>query len=120
MRRSLAALLVVLAACSPAEPVAQETLPATPADRGALLYNDLGCAVCHAAGSQLGPDLAGIWGQPRVDIAGTELTVDADYIRSSIVFPNQVIVGGFRGRMPPYFITDQEIADIAAFVESIG
>ncbi len=51
---------------------------------------------------------------------GTAVPVDADYIRSSIVFPQQVVVGDFRGFMPPYALSENEIADIAAFVESLG
>lgn len=108
-------LALLLSACG------EGTIESTPVDRGRELVQDLGCVVCHdGSRPELGPDWNGIWGQSRVDMNGTAVPVDADYIRSSIVFPQQVVVGDFRGFMPPYALSENEIADIAAFVESLG
>lgn len=120
MKRALAVIgiaALVAAACSGATEPDKLT---SPVESGAILVDDLGCLVCHAGGSQLGPNLAGIWGEERINTAGATLIVDAAYIRESILFPERVEVTGFRGRMPGYIIDDAEIADIAAYVESLG
>ncbi|MBT8250478.1 MAG: c-type cytochrome [Acidimicrobiia bacterium] len=104
----------VLAACG------ADTIAATPVDRGTELVQDLGCVVCHdGTRPELGPTWNGIWNESRVDINGSTVLVDADYIRSSINFPQQVIAGDYRGFMPPYALSDAEIADIAAFIETL-
>ncbi len=104
----------LLAACG------ADITDATPVERGAELVQDLGCVVCHdGTRPELGPTLKGIWGEDRVDINGTPVRVDADYIRSSVYFPQQVVVGDYRGFMPPYALSDAELDDIAAFIETL-
>ena len=115
-------IALAIAACSTSEPSAtgDSTLGQTPIESGAALVDDLGCLVCHAQNSQLGPAFEGIWGQARTNTAGTMLSVDAAYIRESVLFPERVVVPGFRGQMPGYIIDDVEIEAIAAFIESLS
>jgi mono/diheme cytochrome c family protein len=73
---------------------------------GAVLFRDKGCSYCHGAGGtggKKGPDLSGL----RSDKVWTP-----DKIR------NQILNGG--QKMPPFSdsVTDQEIADLVAYLRA--
>jgi len=93
------------------------------AHQGERLFSARGCAGCHAPGSSVhAPNLAGIWGQ-AVPLEGDKLaTVDAAYIRDSILQPQRDIVAGYAPIMPSYsgLLSDGEIQELTAYIRSLG
>jgi cytochrome c oxidase subunit 2 len=99
-------------------------IPEDPVARGDLWTQQFGCRACHSIdGSPLvGPTWKGIFGTQEELTDGTTVTVDAEYIRNSIRDPGAQIVAGFQNLMPATVgaeLTDDQIADIAAFLESL-
>jgi len=99
-------------------------IPEDPVARGDLWTQQFGCRACHSVdGSPLvGPTWKGIFGTQEQLTDGSTVTVDAEYIRNSIRDPGAQIVAGFQNLMPANIgadLTDDQIADIAAFMESL-
>jgi len=101
-----------------------------PVERGNKWAQQFGCLSCHSLdGSKIvGPTWKGLFGESVSFTDGTSTVVNADYIRESILNPNLKIVEGFAaGLMPQQLIdpiskkpiTDQQIEDIIAFIESL-
>jgi cytochrome c oxidase subunit 2 len=93
----------------------EETL----AQRGTVLFEQLGCKSCHepessaspqvaaTAGTDLaaavrGPPLKGLFGKKVRLVDGSEILADEDYLRESILRPQAKIVEGYRPLMPTY------------------
>lgn len=79
----------------------------TLAQRGAVLFEQLGCKSCHepesAAGQAVrGPPLVGLFGKKVRLAGGGEVIADEDYLRDSIVRPQDQIVEGYKPLMPTY------------------
>jgi len=95
----------------------------TPAQFGEILYTKRGCNACHSLdGSKLvGPSWKGIWEKNETFADGSSGTVDAAYIRQSILEPNAKVVAGFQPVMPTYkgVLTDREIEAIAAYIATL-
>jgi cytochrome c oxidase subunit II len=93
------------------------------AHQGARLFSERGCAGCHAPGSKVhAPSLAGIWGR-AVQLDGGQLaTVDAAYVRDSILQPKRDVVAGYEPIMPSYqgLLSDGEIQALTAYFRSLG
>lgn len=90
--------------------------------RGEKLYNELGCKACHSIdGSEgVGPTWKGLWGETVKLADGTTLTADEAYIIESIRNPGAKIVAGFQaGAMPAFNLSDAEIADLIAFIQTL-
>lgn len=99
-------------------------ITAGPADAGRALVTSKGCLGCHSlTGSRLvGPSFKGLLGsQETVVTAGREheVTVDAAYVKGYILKPNQDIVKGYPPVMPSVSLTDQEIDEIIAYLETL-
>ncbi|MEM7783350.1 MAG: cytochrome c oxidase subunit II [Planctomycetota bacterium] len=75
-----------------------EWIPAdhSPAENGRRLYN-IHCAGCHKIDGQAatGPALNLIWGEKENLMGGKQIDVDENYIKSSILYPDQDIVAGY-------------------------
>lgn len=94
----------------------------TPEGIGQRLTVQYGCIGCHSLdGSQLvGPTWQGLFGSERQFTDGTSAIADEAYISQSILEPNARTVAGFQpGLMPPYTLTDEEIANIIAYLETL-
>ncbi|MFO3797007.1 MAG: c-type cytochrome, partial [Anaerolineales bacterium] len=90
--------------------------------RGEKLYNELGCKACHSIdGSEgVGPTWKGLWGETVTLTDGTTLIADEAYITESIRNPGAKIVAGFQpGAMPAFNLSDAEIADLIAFIQTL-
>lgn len=68
---------------------------------GERLYAKLGCDGCHG-NAQLAPTLFDLAGSSRRLEDGSEVTVDADYVRRAIVTPGTQVVAGYLKLMPSY------------------
>jgi len=110
----------------------------TPEERGQQFYTELGCAGCHTVdgASGVGPSWNGIYLREELLTDGTTVVVDDDYIRHSIIAPNDQIVAGFNPNIMPQDyeerinnleaeILDSEgaeldiIADLIAFMQTL-
>lgn len=115
----------------PIEPE-QEVVVAAPTEgdpaNGEVLFNQatmpnsnaLGCAACHSIEpgvTMVGPSLAGVAdvASERVEGLSTE-----EYLRQSIINPNEYIVEGFNQGLKPLVyddvLTEQEINDLIAYM----
>lgn len=97
-------------------------LAQTPEGRGQALAAANGCAACHTTdGSRLiGPTWAGLAGSQVELIDGTTVTADDDFLHESIKAPQATIVAGFEGQqMPVYGFSDEQIADLIAYIKTL-
>ncbi|KQP67310.1 cytochrome B [Methylobacterium sp. Leaf112] len=93
------------------------------AHAGERLFTERGCAGCHAPGSTIhAPDLAGLWGKTIPLEGGRTVTVDAAYIRDSILQPARDIAAGYAPIMPSYagLLTDGEVQELTAYLRALG
>jgi len=87
---------------------------------GQALFTMYRCAGCHVAGSTF-PPLAGKYGQ-RVPLeGGGQALFNDDYVRDSILIPNDKVAAGYKPVMPAYKdrITDDEIKQIIVYIRSL-
>lgn len=95
-----------------------------PVERGEIFAQQFGCLGCHSVdGSEnTGPTWKGIFGSNEALDDGTSVVVDPDYLYKSIRDPGAQIVQGFQNLMPEALaaqLTDEQIEDIIAFIESL-
>ncbi len=100
-----------------------------PAQRGEKLFTLKGCNACHAvkpdsvAGQpSIGPKLWNSFGRKETMSDGQSITIDEDYIRESIEYPNKKTVANFAaGQMPTFkgVLTDKQIGDLIVFIKSL-
>lgn len=95
-----------------------------PIERGEIFAQQFGCLACHSSdGSELvGPTWMGIFGSTEMLEDGSSLVVDRDYLIQSIREPGIQIVAGYQNIMPESIaadMTDEQIDDIIAFIESL-
>jgi cytochrome c oxidase subunit 2 len=93
------------------------------AKRGEKLYKTKGCTQCHTVdGSALiGPSLKGLWGAKRQFKDGSTSSADENYIRKSIMDPNDQVVAGYDPVMPTYKgrLEDREITAVIEYIRSL-
>jgi cytochrome c oxidase subunit 2 len=95
----------------------------TMAEAGALLFQRLGCASCHAeADGPRGPSVVGLFGRSVKLQDGTTVVADESYIRESIVNPRAKIVAGYEPLMPTFkgLVGEEGIGQILAYVKSLS
>ena len=94
----------------------------TPEGRGEALVVQNACTACHSLDGSAGqgPTWKGLYGSD-VDLAdGTTVTADDDFLKESILEPQAKIVAGYETvLMPPYQFTDEQIADIIAYLQTL-
>jgi len=93
-----------------------------PVEAGRVLFENLRCDTCHAAGSgQRGPDLAGRFGSEVELAGGGRARFDQDYVRESILEPNRRVTAGFTPQMPTYAgqVSETQIQQLVAYVQSL-
>jgi cytochrome c oxidase subunit 2 len=110
-----------------AEPpaLARADQPSVPdARKGERAFKLKGCVACHSTdGSRLvGPTWKGLFGS-KVTVLGAHgeatVTADEDYIRRSIRHPPDEVVQGFAAQMPQAELTDDDVADLVAYIKSL-
>ncbi len=96
------------------------------AELGRVLADVNGCLKCHSVDGTPGdgPTWLGIYETEETLEDGSTVIVDADYIRNSILNPQDQIVAGFTDvDMPVNFaavLTDDDIDALADYIESLG
>lgn len=98
-------------------------IPEDPAEWGALLHKTR-CASCHSIdGSKgIGPSWLDLWGTEERLTDGSSVTVDANYVRESILDPSARITEGYQNQMNSFAgqITDDEINAIIAYMKVLA
>ncbi len=97
---------------------------AGPAAEGLKVIKGKGCLGCHSldGSRKVGPTFKGLLGKTETVItAGKERTVTADavFIKNYILNPNQDIIKGFPPVMPKIPLTDQELSEVIAYLETL-
>jgi len=93
--------------------------------QGRQVAQTQGCLACHTIDgtASVGPSWRGIWGSQRQLASGQTVTADAGYVRESITRPDAKVVQGFQpGVMPQNYeqqLTDQQLQDLIAYIESL-
>jgi cytochrome c oxidase subunit 2 len=93
--------------------------PMPPAVRGKKKYDSL-CSSCHSTdGTRIqGPTFKGVWGRKEHLQDGSNITVDENYVRQSIMQPQSQIVDGYPPTMPTFsYLKDKDIEGIIAFLK---
>jgi cytochrome c oxidase subunit 2 len=96
------------------------------AEQGQALFNQLGCATCHASAinKQLGrcPNLNGLFGTTVELKDGSHVKFDEAYIRESVLYPQAKIVAGYDDIMPTFkgLLTEDGLLKVVEYVRSLG
>jgi cytochrome c oxidase subunit 2 len=94
----------------------------TPEGRGRALAVQNGCLGCHTVdGAALtGPTWFNLVGRQEQLTDGTTVIVDDAYIHESILQPQAKLVAGFESvLMPTYTFSDEQVADIIAYIKTL-
>lgn len=94
----------------------------TPAERGERIAAESGCQACHGRNWEGGvaPTWIGLAGSTVTLQDGTTVVADTAYLTRSITDPAVEISGNATMVMPPNRLTDEQVADVVAFIESLG
>ncbi len=94
-----------------------------PEKLGASLYVNLGCSTCHSIDGNKGqgPSWKGIYSHVHKMGDGKSMVVDENYIRTSILQPQAMIVEGYQGIMPSYQgqIRERQLVALIAYIKSL-
>jgi len=121
------AMAVAAAACGDDDSTA--TSDATTGDAisaaarsGEELSRSQGCAGCHGRDFDggAGPGWIGLAGSEVVLTDGTTVIADDEYLTAAIADPSAQLVEGYNLRMPANNLTDAEVADIVAFINTLA
>jgi mono/diheme cytochrome c family protein len=88
---------------------------------GEQLARSNGCAGCHGQdfGGGAGPSLIGLAGAEVLLDDGTVVIADTAYLIRSIANPGAELVADYNLKMPANNLSDAEIADIVAYIETL-
>ena len=91
------------------------------AANGEQLARSYGCAGCHGSnfGGGAGPSLVGLAGSEVTLADGTTTVADNDYLTRAIAQPGADLVADYNLKMPVNTLSDAEIADIVAYIETL-
>jgi len=94
----------------------------TPEERGKTLVTQNGCQGCHTLDGSpgTGPTWFGLYGSSVTLSDGSTVTADDAFIKESILQPQAKFVAGYETIMMPVFkFSDEQIADIIAFIKTV-
>lgn len=94
-----------------------------PAELGEKLYKGKSCNACHSVDGSvvIGPSFKGLYEREGELEDGASYTADENYIRQSILEPQEQIVEGFQPVMPSFkgILSDAEITAIIAYIKTL-
>lgn len=92
-------------------------------EAGEELYVSRACNTCHSIDGSAGvaPTFKGVFGKTEQFTDGTEMIVDENYLRKSILNPQAQIVVGYPPVMPTYqgVLTDRQIDALIVYIKSL-
>jgi cytochrome c oxidase subunit 2 len=93
-----------------------------PAQLGAKVYAAQ-CVSCHTTDGtpRIGPTFKGNFGTPRKMSDGSEVVMDENYIRESLMTPNAKVRAGFPASMTPFEgkLKEKEITGLIEYIKSL-
>ena len=96
----------------------------SPVEYGETLYQQRGCAGCHSVdGSpRVGPSFKDLYGSQHGLVGGGSVTVDANYVQKSIIYPKADVYVGYPAVMPSYKgqLTQDDLFCIVEYLKSIS
>ncbi len=117
----LIAALLVLVACS--DPTSGAPEPTTAAgQRGLVLAGNNGCLGCHTTTGprNVGPTWKDLYGSERKLTDGTTVIADEEYLTTAITDPGAQVVEGYGSVMPENRLSDDEVADVIAYLRELA
>jgi mono/diheme cytochrome c family protein len=89
---------------------------------GEQLSRSQGCAGCHGPdfGGGAGPEWTGLAGSQVTLADGSTVVADTAYLVRAIADPSAELVADYNLRMPANTLSDEEIAHIVAFIETLA
>jgi cytochrome c oxidase subunit 2 len=99
--------------------ISAEGLPSLNA--GQTLADAKGCLACHSIDgtSGVGPSFRGLWGQTSQLADGSTRIVDAGFVKAMIQHPEATPVKGFDPVMPAVPLNDDEVEQLADYIEEL-
>ncbi len=90
--------------------------------QGQALAQAKGCIACHSADGKpgVGPTWKGLYGKTETMADGTSVRVDDAFLKNEIRNPQARVVKGFASIMPKIELTDDELAALSAYIQSLG
>jgi cytochrome c oxidase subunit II len=89
---------------------------------GEKLYTSKACFTCHSTdgSTKVGPTFQGLFGKTEQTSAGA-VTVDEEYLRESILQPNEKVVQGYQPVMPTYQgqLSDREVSGLIEYIKTL-
>lgn len=95
----------------------------SPVAAGEALFQQMGCATCHASGdASRGPALEDVFGSDVKLRDGTSVTADEDYVRESILNPGAKVVEGYTPLMPSFVsqLAEEDVINLIAYIKSLS
>lgn len=94
----------------------------TQVSTGEQVARSNGCAGCHGSDfdGAAGPTWIGLAGSEVELVDGSTVIADDAYLTRAIEDPSADVVAGFTLKMPANTLTDAEIADVVAFIQSLA
>lgn len=93
-----------------------------PVELGSRVYAR-NCATCHSAGTDsiIGPGFQGLWGAKREFSNADSVVADAEYIRESIIAPNEKVVKGYPAKMNSFagLLSEKEIDYLISYIKTL-
>jgi cytochrome c oxidase subunit 2 len=102
--------------------VLAEAAGQTPEGRGQALVAANGCTACHSlnGAAGIGPTWFKLAGSQVPLSDGTTVVADDAFLAESILMPQAKIVAGFENQqMPVYNFTEEQVADIIAYIKTL-
>jgi cytochrome c1 len=92
------------------------------AESGRRLAQSSGCAGCHGQNFEggAGPALVGLAGSEVLLTDGSTVIADDAYLTTAISDPAAQLVDGYTLKMPANNLSDAEVADIVAFIDTLA
>jgi len=121
--------LEALAAEAAVEPSGGQEPAASPsAERGAHVYQAIGCSACHSVdgstNGKSGPTWKGLAGSQRRLLDGGSAEATTEYLRESILDPTAKVTRGYNPKdvgMPSYrgILSESDVESVILFIESL-
>ena len=90
--------------------------------QGESLAQSKGCVACHTVNGSpgVGPTWKGLQGKTQTLADGSTVLADEAYLRRAIREPQAQVVKGFPPIMPAAALSDEELAALVAYIQSLG